>query len=109
MLTKYSAAFPKLGDVRGAFTLVSKQNIDTPCGDFKDLKDNGVIKGTYTCRGEEADPSSSDVPEGNSNGNGGSGGSKGGSSGSKDSGASTMQITGAAGILGVVAVMFGLL
>lgn len=67
-----------------------------------------MIKGTYTCRGEEADPSSSDVPEGNSNGNSGSG-SKGGSSGSKDSGASTMQITGAAGILGVVAVMFGLL
>lgn len=103
-----SAAFPKLGDVRGAFTLVSQQNIDTPCGNFKDLKDNGVIKGTYTCRGEEEDPSSTSVPEGNSNGNSGSGG-KGGSSGSKDSGASTMQITGAAGILGVVAVTFALL
>ena len=108
LLTFYSAALPALKDVRGAFTLVSSENIDDACSAFMDLKNDGTIKGTYTCRGEESDPENSDQPEGNSNGSGGS--SSGGKSNStKASAASSIQITGATSFLGFVAIMFGLL
>lgn len=107
-LTKLSAAFPELNDVRGAFTLVSAENIDDACSSFEELKNGGTIKGTFTCRGEEADPENGDQPEGTTKGSGGSSNS-GSSSGSKDSAATSIQITGATGILGVVAVLFGLL
>lgn len=104
-----TADFPQLNDVRGAFNLQSNQNLDEACSEFQQYKDNSVIKGSFTCRGEEEDPEGqgSDKPEGTTTGNAGSG-SNGGNGGS-DSAASTLKITGATGILGVVAVLFGLL
>lgn len=105
-----TAAFPKLSDVRGAFTLRSSENIDDACEEFEKLSSDGTIKSTYTCRGQETDPENSDVPEGNSNGDGsGSGSSGSGSGGDAEGAASALKITGATGILGVVAVLFGLL
>lgn len=108
LLTTHSADLPALTDVRGAFTLISSENIDDACTTFMGLKDDGTIKGTYTCRGEESDPENSDQPEGNSNGSGGS--SSGGNGNSTNaSAASSIQITGATSFLCVVAIMFGLL
>ncbi len=55
----FSADFPKLNDVRGAFNLQSNQNLDEACSEFQQYKDNSVIKGSFTCRGEEEDPEGS--------------------------------------------------
>ena len=96
---------PAISDVRGAFTLVSMQNLDDACADFEKLKDDGVIKGTFTCRGEDSDPESGDKPEGTTKGSGGSSSSN----STKDSAATSIQITGATTFLGAVAVLFGLL
>ena len=83
------------------------QNLDDACSEFEKLKDDSIIKGTFTCRGEDSDPESGDKPEGTTKGNGGSGSS--GSNSAKDSAATSIQITGATTFLGVVAVLFGLL
>jgi len=101
-----SASLPAINDVRGAFTLVSMQNLDDACSAFEKLKDDSTIKGTFTCRGEDSDPESGDKPEGTTKGSGGS--SSSGNS-TKDSAATSIQITGATSFLGVVAVLFGLL
>jgi len=101
-----SASLPAINDVRGAFTLVSMQNLDDACSAFEKLKDDSTIKGTFTCRGEDSDPESGDKPEGTTKGNGGSGSS---GNSTKDSAATSIQITGATSFLGVVAVLFGLL
>jgi hypothetical protein len=106
-LTNCSADLPALDDVRGAFTLVSSQNIDDACSTFEGLKSGGTIKGTYTCRGEESDPSSTDAPEGNSKGNGGSSGSSKGNS--STGAASSVQVAGATTFLGFAALLFGML
>lgn len=82
-------------------------NLDDACADFEKLKDDSVIKGTFTCRGEDSDPESGDKPEGTTKGSGGSSGSSGNST--KDSAATSIQITGATTFLGAVAVIFGLL
>jgi len=103
------ADFPALKDVKGAFNLQSNQNLDDVCPQFQTYSDDSVIKGVYTCRGEDTDPegTGSDKPEGTSNGSGGkSGGSK---SGGDSSAAGALKITGATGILGAVALLFGLL
>lgn len=105
-LTTRSASLPAINDVRGAFTLVSMQNLDDACSAFEKLKDDSTIKGTFTCRGEDSDPESGDKPEGTTKGSGGS--SSSGNS-TKDSAATSIQITGATSFLGVVAVLFGLL
>jgi len=104
-----TADFPALKDVKGAFNLQSNQNLDDACEQFQTYKDDSVIKGVFTCRGEETDPegTGSDKPEGTTKG---SGGSKGGSSGGDSEGAAgALKITGATGILGAVALLFGLL
>lgn len=82
-------------------------NLDDACAEFEKLKSDSVIKGTFTCRGEDSDPESGDKPEGTTKGNGGSSGSSGNST--KDSAATSIQITGATTFLGAVAVIFGLL
>jgi hypothetical protein len=107
--TTCRADFPALKDVKGAFNLQSNQNLDDACAQFQTYKDDSVIKGVFTCRGEETDPegTGSDKPEGTSSGSGGkSGGSK---SGGDSSAAGALKITGATGILGAVALLFGLL
>jgi len=104
-----TADFPALKDVKGAFNLQSNQNLDDACEQFQTYKDDSVIKGVFTCRGEETDPegTGSDKPEGTTKG---SGGSKSGSSGGDSEGAAgALKITGATGILGAVALLFGLL
>ena len=107
--TPHSADFPALKDVKGAFNLQSNQNLDDACSAFQKYKDDSVIKGVFTCRGEESDPegTGSDAPEGTSSGS--SGGSKSGSKGGDSSAAGALKITGATGILGAVALLFGLL
>jgi hypothetical protein len=107
LLTRRSANLPALDDVRGAFTLVSSQNIDDACSTFESLKSGGTIKGTYTCRGEESDPSSTDAPQGNSKGNGGSSGSS--KSNSTSGAVSSVQVAGATTFLGFAALLFGML
>ncbi|KAM0715345.1 hypothetical protein Q7P37_008843 [Cladosporium fusiforme] len=106
------ADFPKLKDVRGAFNLQSEQDLTEVCPEFEKMESNSVIKGKFTCRGEDTnlgDSGSKDAgssPSGNgadSEGSSGSGGSD------SDSAAATLKITGATAILGAVAVLFGLL
>jgi hypothetical protein len=106
--TTFRADFPALKDVKGAFNLQSNQNLDDVCTQFQTYKDDSVIKGVYTCRGEETDPegTGSDKPEGTSSGSGSKSGSK---SGGDSSAAGALKITGATGILGAVALLFGLL
>lgn len=106
-----TADFPKLKDVRGAFNLQSNQNLDEVCPAFEDYESDSVIKGEFTCRGEEEDPEGqgSKEPGSSPSGNGGGSGGSGGNGGDSDSAAASLKITGATGILGVVAVLFGLL
>lgn len=106
-----SADFPKLKDVRGAFNLQSNQNLDDVCPAFEEYESDSVIKGEFTCRGEEEDPEGqgSKEPGSSPSGNGGGSGGSGSNGGDSDSAAASLKITGATGILGVVAVLFGLL
>lgn len=102
---------PALDDVRGAFNLQSSAPLEA-CDTFKGMSgQNDVIKGKFTCSGGEEDPSdSSSLPAGTSNTDaGGSSGSGSGSDSNPSSAATAVQITGATGLLGVVAALFGML
>jgi len=102
------ADFPALKDVKGAFNLQSEQNLDDVCPQFQTYKDDSVIKGVFTCAGEtNPEGTGSDKPEGTSSGSGGK--SSGSKSGGDTSAAGALKITGATGILGAVAILFGLL
>lgn len=93
---------PDLSDVRGAFNLQSTENLDDVCNHFQGLAgSNNVIKGEYTCSGEESNPGGAGtLPDGTNSGSGSS---------SSSSAAVPMLIPGATGVLGVVAAIFGLL
>ncbi|KAK3722728.1 cell wall protein Ecm33 [Vermiconidia calcicola] len=94
---------PQLDDVRGAFNLQSEQNIDDACEEFRPLAGGrgSVIKGPFTCEGKLRNPG----------GVGSSGGSRTGSGGSSSSSgaANAVYISGATGVMGVVAAIFGML
>ncbi|KAK5138317.1 hypothetical protein LTR08_003378 [Meristemomyces frigidus] len=101
-----SVMLPELADVKGAFNLQSTKNIDTACSHFEPLSgENNVIKGTYTCSGEEASPSG--VTTGS--GSGSSSGSSSSASSTASSSANAVYISGASGLMGVVAAIFGML
>jgi len=100
-----SLALPVISDVKGTFNLTSSGNINTTCSHFQKLSGkNNVIKGTYTCKGNTASA--------NTSGSSATDGSTGNASGSgKTNAASTMALPGVAttALLGLVAIMFGML
>jgi hypothetical protein len=93
---------PQLSDVRGAFNLQSSADINSACSHFSSLSgSNNVIKGTYTCKGEESNPGGTGtLPSGTNSG---------GSSSSSSSAATAIYISGATGFMGVIAAIFGML
>jgi hypothetical protein len=59
---------PALADVRGAFNIQSKENIDELCAGFEELSgEDNVIKGEFTCIGEQEEPSGAEENGGNGN------------------------------------------
>lgn len=100
---------PKLMDVRGAFNMQSSKDISDACGHFEPLSGpNNVIKGTYTCSGRQQKPGGTGtLPSGTNSGNGD--GTSSGSSASGSSAATALKISGATGLMGVVAAIFGML
>ncbi|KAL2757978.1 hypothetical protein ACRALDRAFT_1080001 [Sodiomyces alcalophilus JCM 7366] len=62
---------PALNDVKGAFDVVSTENIQDVCEELGDLE-KSVVQGTYNCVGEEDDANNAE----SSDGRGGSGGGK---------------------------------
>ena len=106
MLTIISVSLPAIMDIRGAFNLQSSADISSSCDTFQPLSgSNNVIKGTYTCSGEESHPGGTGtLSPGTNSGNGGSA-----SSSSSASAANNVYISGATGLMGVVAAIFGML
>merc|ERR1712070_962167 len=100
-----NVSLPELSDVRGAFNLQSSRDISEACDKFDGMHDrSGVIKGEYTCKGADPNPQGTGtLPDGTSDGGTSSSSS---SSSSSDSGASTIYISGATGVMGVVAAIF---
>jgi len=103
VLTLSSVMLPALQNVRGGFNLQSKQNVDSSCARFKPLSGGRAspIKGKFVCK-------TTAQPQSKGNGNGGSS-TSGGSSSSSSSPANPILISGATGVLGVVAAIFGML
>lgn len=84
--------------------LQSTEQINAICNHFKPLaSSNNVIKGPYTCAGERANPKGQGTLQ-----DGTSSGSGGGSSNSPNA-ASHRYISGATGVMGVIAAIFGML
>ena len=99
-----SVTLPGLKDVRGAFNLQSAADITDDCSTFKALAgSNNVIKGKFVCAGTVAKPSGQGSTPTSS-------GSSSSSSSSASAGAAAgLYIPGATGLMGLVAVMFGLM
>ncbi|KAF2864128.1 hypothetical protein K470DRAFT_225266 [Piedraia hortae CBS 480.64] len=97
-------ALPKLSDVRGAFNLQSSKDITNACNHFKPLSgSNNVIKGTYTCSGGRSRPGGTGtLSPGTNSGNSGS-------QQSQSSSATAVYVSSGAGIMSVLAAVFGLL
>lgn len=103
VLTSPRVNLPGLQDVRGAFNLQSSEDIDDACSHFQGMAGQGnTIKGTFTCKGSEAKPGGVGTPTTGPN-DGGSG------STTSSSAANPMYISGATGVMGVIAAIFGLL
>lgn len=61
---------PSLQDVQGGFNLQTTQVFDQCAKEFDGYRDNKVIKGnTYTCKGEEENPTTADGTPGSGSGN----------------------------------------
>jgi len=100
-----SLELPVIGDVRGTFNLTSSGNINSTCARFAKIAGkNSAIKGKYTCTPNDGAAAYNASIDGTS-------GSSGSSNGTKIGAASTVMLPGAAmtGLLGLVAVMFGML
>jgi hypothetical protein len=105
MMTFSSLELPVIGDVRGTFNLTSSGNINSTCARFAKIAGkNSAIKGKYTCTPNDGAAAYNASIDGTS-------GSSGSSNGTKIGAASTVMLPGAAmtGLLGLVAVMFGML
>ncbi|KAK4549771.1 hypothetical protein LTR36_005072 [Oleoguttula mirabilis] len=101
-----SVTLPDLEDVKGAFNLQSSGDIDTACSHFEPLSgSNNVIKGTYTCAGGESTVGGTGTLTPGTN----SGGSSTSSSATSSSAANAVLFSGATGLMGVVAAIFGML
>ncbi|KAK5127362.1 hypothetical protein LTR85_006701 [Meristemomyces frigidus] len=97
---------PDLEDVKGAFNLQSSGDIDSACSHFEPLSgSNNVIKGTYTCAGGESTVGGTGTLSPGTN----SGGSSSSSSSTASSAANAVLFSGATGLMGVVAAIFGML
>ncbi|OTB09094.1 hypothetical protein M426DRAFT_51138, partial [Hypoxylon sp. CI-4A] len=61
---------PALKDVKGAFEVVSTEDIDDSCNDLNDYK-GGVVQGDYSCKGKQANANddASDASSDSSSGN----------------------------------------
>lgn len=93
---------PDLEDVKGAFDLQSTGDISAACAHFEPLSgSNNVIKGTYTCAGGESTAGNTGTATSSS--------SSSSSSSTSSSGANAVLISGATGLMGVVAAIFGML
>lgn len=104
-LTCDSVSLPDISDIRGAFNLQSSNDISSSCDHFEPLSgSNNVIKGTYTCSGGESHPGGTGTLSPGTNTGGGSS-----SSASASSSANVVYISGATGLMGVVAAIFGML
>lgn len=91
---------PALNEVDGAFNLQSSEQLDD-CDAFKSLKSDDKIRGKFQCAGAVAKPSGVGS-------NPSSTGSGSGSSASSTGAASAMYVpTAAAGVMGLVAALFG--
>lgn len=100
--SRYRVTLPGLTDVRGAFTLVSDADITDSCNTFKsESGTSAVIKTTPNCQGMD--------PNALTEGGNGTSTSSGSSSTTSSSTANAVVITGATGLLGVVAAIFGML
>ncbi|KAK5110758.1 hypothetical protein LTR62_005635 [Meristemomyces frigidus] len=99
-----NVSLPALSDVRGAFNLQSTSDISSACSNFKGLSgSNNVIKGTFTCSGDQSHPGGAGTtPSGTSS-------SSSSSSSTSKSSANGLYISGTTGLLGVVAAIFGVL
>ena len=104
LLTTNSVQLPKLDDVRGAMNLQSSEQINGVCDYFEPLaSSNNVIKGPYTCAGERSNPrGQGTLQDGTSSGSGGD-------SSESPNAANHRYISGATGVLGVIAAIFGML
>ncbi|KAK0792326.1 cell wall protein Ecm33 [Friedmanniomyces endolithicus] len=100
-----SVSLPAISDIRGAFNLQSTSDISSSCNHFQPLSgSNNVIKGTYTCSGGESNPGGTGtLSPGTNSGSGSS------ASSSAKSSANGVYISGATGLMGVVAAIFGML
>ncbi len=75
-----SIELPKLDDVKGAFDIVSTDDIKSSCDAFGKLAPGsqgggGQIQGVYNCQSNNADANSDTGSGGSGSGSGGSGGS----------------------------------
>lgn len=62
---------PDLQDVKGAFEVVSTEDISSSCDDLKSY-DNGVVQGDYSCKGNDQN-ANNDTSDASSDGSGSSG------------------------------------
>ena len=90
---------PALKQVSGGFNLQSTKDITKECSHFRSISGStNVIRGTYTCAGKlDEVGGTGSLPGGTNAGGGGA------------SGASSLAISGAAGVLTLVALVFGML
>jgi len=100
-----SVLLPALSDVRGAFNLQSSGDISSDCSTFQSLSGtNNVIKGTFTCAGEQKKPGSSGSSVTSTSSSSSSTSTASGSA----SGLYTRSAT-VTGFMGVLAAIFGML
>ncbi|EMC97309.1 hypothetical protein BAUCODRAFT_33033 [Baudoinia panamericana UAMH 10762] len=102
-----NVSLPAISDVRGAFNLTSTGDVSAACSTFRGLSGmNNVIKGTYTCNsGASRSGSGSSSASGSATASSGSSSS----SATHSSPANVIYISGATGVMGVVAAIFGML
>jgi len=100
-----NVSLPVLADVRGAFNLQSSADIGNTCSNFKSLSGpNNVIKGTFTCAGEQSHPGGAGSKvTGTATGSGASSTSTG------KSAAVNYKPAALTGVIGVVAALFSML
>ncbi|GAB7342070.1 hypothetical protein MBLNU457_g0352t1 [Dothideomycetes sp. NU457] len=100
-----NVSLPALTDVKGAFNLQSSADISNICSNFRSLSgQNNVIKGTFTCAGEQSHPGGAGTkPSGTATGSGSS------SSSTGKSAAVNYKPAALTGVMGLVAALFSML
>lgn len=93
---------PQLDNVKGAFNIQSTKTITNSCSAFGKLKNQGIIRGKYICAGKLSHVGGVSNPQASQS-------SSSGGSSSSSSAANPIYISGATGVMGVVAAIFGML